>query len=66
MSGLAAGANASVTFDPWNFTSGTVYTVRDSILISDGNNSNNQMNATITPRVCKRTLCNVFTTAGQR
>ncbi|MEZ4692403.1 MAG: hypothetical protein R3A12_20470, partial [Ignavibacteria bacterium] len=65
VSGLAAGANASVTFDPWNFTSGTVYTVRDSILISDGNNSNNQMNATITPRVAKE-LCVMYSQQQDR
>ncbi|MBK8550219.1 MAG: hypothetical protein IPL53_03840 [Ignavibacteria bacterium] len=53
---LAAGANANVTFDPWTFTSGTTYTVRDSILLLDSNNSNNQMTSTITPRVAKQ-LC---------
>lgn len=53
VTGLAAGANAFVNYDPWTFTSGTVYTVRDSILISDGNNSNNAMTSTITPRIAK-------------
>ncbi|MBS1518773.1 MAG: hypothetical protein JSS91_11855 [Bacteroidetes bacterium] len=56
VSGLSAGSNASVTYDPWTFTSGTVYTVRDSILSSDGNNANNQMTTTITPRIAKQ-LC---------
>jgi hypothetical protein len=54
VTGLAAGANANVTFDSWTFTSGTTYTVRDSILASDGNNSNNQMTSTITPRIAKQ------------
>jgi len=53
VSGLAAGANAFVNYDPWTFISGTVYTVRDSILISDGNNSNNAMTSSITPRIAK-------------
>lgn len=53
VTGLAAGANAFVNYDPWTFTSGTVYTVRDSILISDGNNSNNAMTSTITPKIAK-------------
>ena len=54
VSGLAAGANASVTFDPWTFTSGITYTIKDSILTFDGNILNNQMTSTITPRVAKQ------------
>ena len=53
VTGLAAGANAFVNYDPWTFTSGTVYTVKDSILISDGNNSNNVMTSNITPKIAK-------------
>lgn len=56
VSGLVSGGNANVTFDPWTFTSGTTYTIRDSILTFDGNTSNNQMTSTITPRVAKQ-LC---------
>ncbi|MBK8550217.1 MAG: hypothetical protein IPL53_03830 [Ignavibacteria bacterium] len=51
---LPSGANAFVNYDPWIFTAGTVYTVRDSVLISDGNNSNNQKTTTITPRIAKQ------------
>lgn len=52
---LAAGGNASVTFDPWTFTSGTTYTVRDSVILSgDGNIANNAMSNTITPRIAKQ------------
>ena len=65
VSSLASGANAIVTFDPWTFTSGTAYTVRDSILISDGNNTNNQMNAAITPRVAKE-LCVLYSQQQDR
>lgn len=53
VSGLAAGANAFVTFDPWTFTSGTTYTIKDSILTFDGNLENNQMTSSITPRIAK-------------
>ena len=54
---LAAGGNASVTFDPWTFTSGSTYTIRDSVILSgDGNISNNAMSNTITPRIAKQ-LC---------
>ncbi|MCB0727877.1 MAG: hypothetical protein KDD00_10460 [Ignavibacteriae bacterium] len=53
VSGLAAGANAFVTFDPWTFTSGTTYTIKDTILTFDGNMANNQMTSTITPRIAK-------------
>lgn len=54
VTGLSAGSNAFVTYDPWTFVSGTVYTIRDSILLFDGNNSNNQMTASITPRIAKQ------------
>ncbi len=54
---LSAGSNASVTFDPWTFASGTTYTIRDSVILSgDGNISNNVMSNTITPRIAKQ-LC---------
>lgn len=56
VSGLTAGSNASVTYDPWTFTPGTIYTIRDSMLTVDGNNANNQMTSTITPRIAKQ-LC---------
>ena len=56
VSGLVSGGNAFVTFDPWTFTSGTTYTIRDSILTFDGNTSNNQMTSTIIPRIAKQ-LC---------
>ncbi|MEO6696111.1 MAG: hypothetical protein ABIY50_06170, partial [Ignavibacteria bacterium] len=56
VSGLTAGSNATVTYDPWTFTSGTSYTIRDSVLASDGNNSNNQLTSSITPRIAKQ-LC---------
>ncbi len=53
VSGLTAGSNAYVTFDPWTFTPGTSYTIKDSITTFDGNIANNQMSATITPRIAK-------------
>lgn len=54
VSGLVSGGNAYVTFDPWTFTSGTTYTIRDSILTFDGNLSNNQLTSTIVPRIAKQ------------
>jgi hypothetical protein len=54
VSALTTGFTALVTYDPWTFTSGTVYTIRDSILLSDGNNTNNQMTNIITPKIAKQ------------
>ena len=54
VSGLVSGGNANVTFDPWTFTSGTTYTILDTILTFDGNMSNNVMKSTITPRIAKQ------------
>lgn len=43
------GTNQQVNFDPWTFTSGTVYTVRDSVHISgDVNNLNDITTAILT------------------
>ncbi len=65
VTGLASGVTALVSFDPWTFTSGTTYTVRDSILTSDGNNLNNQMSGSITPRVAKQ-LCVLWSQPDDR
>ena len=55
VTGLASGSAANVTFDPWTFTSGTVYTIRDSVILAgDGNISNNSMSNIITPRIAKQ------------
>ncbi|MDZ4712034.1 MAG: CARDB domain-containing protein [bacterium] len=62
---LAAGSNTSVTFDPWTFTPNTTYSVRDSILSSDGNTSNNSMTSSITPRIAKQ-LCVLWQQQGDR
>lgn len=52
---LTAGGNANVTFDPWTFTSGTTYTIRDSVILSgDGNTANNVMSNIIVPRIAKQ------------
>lgn len=57
VTGLASGSNANVTFDPWTFTSGTTYTIRDSVILAgDGNISNNSMSNIIIPRIAKQ-LC---------
>lgn len=57
VTGLPAGANAFVTFDPWTFISGTAYTIRDSVVLAgDGNTTNNVLSRPITPRVAKQ-LC---------
>ncbi len=55
VTGLTSGSAANVTFDPWTFTSGTVYTIRDSVIFAgDGNVSNNSMTNIITPRIAKQ------------
>lgn len=51
---LAANSSSNVTFDPWTFTSGTQYSIRDSVVLTgDMNLSNNVLTGTITPRVAK-------------
>lgn len=63
---LITGAATFVNFDPWTFTSGTTYSVTDSVVLSgDGNLSNNVMKATITPRVAKQ-LCVLWTIQNDR
>ncbi|HMS65034.1 MAG TPA: hypothetical protein PKD83_07245, partial [Ignavibacteria bacterium] len=55
VTGLTSGSNANVTFDPWTFTSGTTYTVRDSVILSgDGNISNNVLSSSVTPKIAKQ------------
>lgn len=55
VTGLTAGSNANVTFDPWTFTSGTTYTIRDSVILAgDGNISNNSLSNIIIPRIAKQ------------
>lgn len=51
---LAPNSSANVTFDSWTFTSGTQYSVRDSVVLSgDMNSSNNVLSGSITPRIAK-------------
>lgn len=52
---IPANSSVEVTFANWTFTSGTVYTVRDSILrTGDTDLSDNVKYATVTPRVAKQ------------
>ncbi len=47
---LASNTNTDVTYDPWTFTPGSVYTVKDSVYMSDDiNNANNVLTGTLTP-----------------
>ncbi|MEO8209166.1 MAG: hypothetical protein ABI840_01285, partial [bacterium] len=49
---LAASSSTNVTFDPWTFSAGTTYTVKDSVYIADdANTSNDVLSGTITPYV---------------
>ena len=49
---LAASTSTQVTFDAWTFSSGTMYTVKDSVSISgDTNPGNDVISGTITPNV---------------
>ncbi len=51
---IPANSSVEVTFANWTFTSGTAYTVRDSIVLSgDTDLSDNVMSAPIIPRVAK-------------
>lgn len=50
VSNLAASTSATVNFDPWTFSAGTTYTVRDSVYIFDDTNPVNDVaTGTITP-----------------
>ncbi|MFZ1321863.1 MAG: hypothetical protein WAT71_09935 [Ignavibacteria bacterium] len=54
VTGLGSNSSSNVNFDPWTFTSGTAYTVRDSVILTgDGNTSNNVLSGTLTPRIAK-------------
>lgn len=54
VTGLASNSSANVNFDPWTFTSGTAYTVRDSVILTgEGNISNNVLSGSLTPRIAK-------------
>lgn len=47
---LAANASTSVDFDPWTFTTGIVYTVKDSVyIVDDSNPANDVLSSTLTP-----------------
>lgn len=51
---IPANNSVNVNFANWTFTSGTTYTVRDSLILSgDVNLTNNVMKGTIVPRVAK-------------
>lgn len=51
---LGAGASATVTFDPWTFTSGNTYTIKDSTyLAGDTNPANDTLSGTIKASVAK-------------
>ncbi len=65
VTGLNPNNIINVNFDPWTFTSGTTYTVRDSILSTDNYNANNQMTSTITPRVAKQ-MCVLWSQQDDR
>ncbi|MDQ3021534.1 MAG: hypothetical protein M3R36_13335 [Bacteroidota bacterium] len=57
---LAPISSTNVTFDPWTFSSGTTYTVKDSVYITDdANTSNDVLSGTITPYVGDNV--NIFT-----
>lgn len=50
ISNLAASTSAVVNFDPWTFSAGTTYTVKDSVYIFDDTNPVNDIaTGTITP-----------------
>jgi hypothetical protein len=52
---IPANSSVEVTFANWTFTSGTAYTVRDSIVLTgDSDLSDNVKYAPITPRVAKQ------------
>lgn len=54
VSSLTSNSTADVTFDPWTFTSGTNYSIRDSVVLAgDMNTSNNVLTGSITPRIAK-------------
>lgn len=49
---LAANTSTGVTFDPWTFETGTTYTVKDSVYISnDEVPSNDVLSGTLTPYI---------------
>ncbi len=51
---IPANSTVSVTFANFTFTSGTAYTVRDSVILAgDINTSNNSMSREYTPRIAK-------------
>lgn len=52
---IPANSSVEVTFANWTFTSGTAYTVRDSIVLAgDADLSDNVLSGPITPRVAKQ------------
>lgn len=54
---LTAGSTANVNFDSWTFNSGTTYTIKDSVYISDDTNpANDVLTGTITPYVGEQTI----------
>ncbi len=51
---IPANSSVDVTFTNWTFSSGTTYSVRDSVILSgDVNLTNNVMKGTTTPRIAK-------------
>ena len=63
---IPANSTAEVTFANWTFTSGTVYTVTDSIVFAgDTDQSDNVLKGTVTPRVAKQ-LAVVYTRLADR
>ena len=51
---IPANSSVNVTFANWTFTSGTTYSIRDSIILSgDVNLTNNVMKGIITPHIAK-------------
>lgn len=52
---IPANSSVEVTFANWTFTSGTAYTVTDSIVLAGDNDlSDNVLKGTVTPRVAKQ------------
>lgn len=50
ISNLAGGASLNVTFEPWTFSQGITYSIKDSLyLIGDINKNNDTLTALITP-----------------
>jgi hypothetical protein len=57
LNNVAAGATDTATFDPWTFVDGTVYTVRDSIILAgDASVINDAIQANFAPATVKDIL----------